>query len=268
MTPSSQEGPPIGQELREGVAIVTLNRPDSLNSVTLDLARSLADTLRAVAESEGVRAIMVTGEGRAFCSGGDIKAMLASLDHDPAAFFLDLTTSLHDVTRSLLHAKVPTVAAVNGAAVGFGFGLALSCDVVIAAERATFSMSHGRVAQIPDGGGWYLLPRVVGRKRALDLYFTCRVLEAKEAEDWGIVTEVLPTTNFREVAFNFTREIAQGPTLAYREAKRRLGESWVQPLEEFLDRQREVIAELGKTHDFAEGVRAFLDRRAPDFQGR
>jgi 2-(1,2-epoxy-1,2-dihydrophenyl)acetyl-CoA isomerase len=265
---AADQGPPIEQELREGVAIVTLNRPGSLNSVTLELARSLAETLRNLGNGDGVRAIMVTGLGRAFCSGGDVKAMLAALDHDPGEFFLDLTASLHGVTRALLHAKVPTVAAVNGAAVGFGFGLALSCDIVIASERATFSMSHGRVAQIPDGGGWYLLPRVVGRKRALDLYLTRRVLEPKEAERWGIVTEVFPSANFREVAFNFVREIAQGPTLAYREAKRRLGEAWTQPLDDFLDRQRDVIAELGKSHDFAEGVRAFLDRRAANFKGR
>jgi 2-(1,2-epoxy-1,2-dihydrophenyl)acetyl-CoA isomerase len=171
--------------------------------------------------------------------------MAAALDEDPRAFFVDMTENLHRISSSLLQANVPTIAAVNGIATGFGFGLALSCDLLVASERATFSMAHAQVAQIPDGGGWYLLPRVVGRKRALDLYL-----------------------NFRELAFAFAHEVAQGPTLAYRHAKRRLGEGWQQPLGEYLEEQQRAIADLATSKDFAEGVRAFLDRRAPKFEGQ
>ncbi|HMB68295.1 MAG TPA: enoyl-CoA hydratase-related protein, partial [bacterium] len=128
-------------------------------------------------------------------------------------------------------------------------------------------MAHGQVAQIPDGGGWYMLPRVVGRKRALDLYLTRRELDAVTAERWGIVTEILPVTNFREVSFGYARDIARGPTRAYREAKHRMADGWEQPLEEYLDEQRRVIGELGQSGDFEEGVRAFLERRPPEFRG-
>jgi 2-(1,2-epoxy-1,2-dihydrophenyl)acetyl-CoA isomerase len=193
--------------------------------------------------------------------------MSAALDESPREFFLELTGHLHRITLSLLHAPVPTIAAVNGVAAGFGFGLALSCDLVLASERATFSMAHGQVAQIPDGGGWYLLPRIVGRKRALDLYLRRRTLDAETAESWGLVTEILPTAGFREVSIGFAREIAQGPTMAYRAAKRRLAEGWEQPLDRYLQEQRDVIAELAESRDFEEGVRAFLDRRAPEFCG-
>jgi 2-(1,2-epoxy-1,2-dihydrophenyl)acetyl-CoA isomerase len=254
-------------EIREGVAIVTLNRPEALNAVSQEMARGLAEILSELPADGSVRAILVTGAGRAFCSGGDIRAMASALEENPRDFFVEVVGNLHDITLSLLNARVPTIAAVNGVAAGFGFGLALSCDLVIASERATFSMAHGQVAQIPDGGGWYLLPRVVGRKRALDLYLTCRVLDAQTAERWGIVTQILPVANFREVAFGFAREIAQGPTLAYAHAKHRLAAGWDQPLEEYLTEQRQVIVDLADTHDFEEGVRAFLDRRAPQFGG-
>lgn len=257
----------LAAEIREGVGVVTLNRPEALNAVTPELARALADTLSELPEDGSVRALLVTGAGKAFCSGGDVRAMSAALDDDPKRFFLELTESLHRVTLALLNARVPTVAAVNGPAAGFGFGLALSCDLVLASERASFSMAHGQVGQIPDGGGWYLLPRVIGRKRALDLYLTRRELGAETAQEWGIVTKTLPVSNFREVALGYAREIAQGPTLAYMYAKRRLGEGWNQNLEEYLDEQRRVIVELGGTRDFAEGVRAFLERRAPQFRG-
>jgi 2-(1,2-epoxy-1,2-dihydrophenyl)acetyl-CoA isomerase len=128
-------------------------------------------------------------------------------------------------------------------------------------------MAHGQVAQIPDGGGWFMLPRVVGRKRALNLYLTRRVLDAATAEHWGIVTGILPVASFREVALGLAREIARGPTLAYRSAKHRLADAWEQPLDAYLDEQREVIASLGESADFEEGVRAFLERRAPVFRG-
>lgn len=257
----------LGAEIRDGVALLTLRRPEALNAMSPELARALAETLSEVPRDGTVRALLITGTGKAFCSGGDIRAMAAALDEDPRAFFLDLTEQLHRITLSLLRAEVPTIAAVNGAAVGFGFGLALSCDLVLASERATFAMAHAQVAQIPDGGGWYTLPRVVGRKRALDLYFTRRVLDASTAERWGIITGILPVTNFREVAMGFAREIAQGPTRAYREAKHRMADGWEQPLEEYLREQRRVIGELGRSADFEEGVRAFLERRAPIFGG-
>ncbi|MGQ0721191.1 MAG: enoyl-CoA hydratase/isomerase family protein [Candidatus Eiseniibacteriota bacterium] len=257
----------VRSEILEGVAVVTLNRPEAMNAMSPEMARALSDLLAELPADGSVRCILLTGTGRAFCSGGDIRAMAAALEEDPRQFFLQLTENLHRISLSLLGAKVPTIAAVNGVAAGFGFGLALSCDLVVASERATFSMAHGQVAQIPDGGGWYILPRVVGRKRALDLYLTRRVLDAKNAEQWGIVTRILPTTNFREVALGLAKEIAQGPTKAYRHAKHRLSEGWDQPLAEYLDEQRRVIAELGASRAFEEGVRAFLERRAPDFRG-
>jgi 2-(1,2-epoxy-1,2-dihydrophenyl)acetyl-CoA isomerase len=255
-------------EIRDGVAVLTMTRPEAMNAISPELARALAETLADVPDDGSVRAILLTGAGKAFSTGGDIRAMAAALDGDPRAFFLDLTEQLHAITLSLLRAEVPTIAAVNGPAAGFGFGLALSCDLVLASERASFMMAHGQVGQIPDGGGWYMLPRVVGRKRALDLYLRRRVLDAGTAERWGIVTQILPVTNFREVALGVAREIAGGPTRAYREAKHRLGDGWQQPLEEYLAEQRNVIGELGTSADFEEGVRAFLDRRAPVFRGR
>lgn len=254
-------------EIRNGVAVVTLQRPETLNAVSPELARALAETLSSIPHDGSVRAILITGSGKAFCSGGDIRAMSSALDSDPAEFFRGLTKDLHRITRSLLEAEVPTIAAVNGPAAGFGFGLALSCDLVVASERAEFSMAHGQVGQIPDGGAWYLLPRIVGRKRALDLYYTRRVLDAKRAEEWGIVTRILPVTNFKEVALGFADEIAHGPTRAYAEAKRRLGEASGRAIDEFMDEQRRVIIELSRSDDFREGVRAFLERRAPNFNG-
>lgn len=255
-------------EIKDAVGIVTLNRPEALNAVTPELAHALADTLAATPTDGSIRALMIIGAGKAFCAGGDIRAMSAALDADPKAFFSELTEQLHRITWSLLHAKVPTIAAVHGPAVGFGVGLALSCDVVIASERATFMMAHGQVGQIPDGGGWYLLPRVVGRKRALEMYLMRRELDADRAQEWGIVTEIFPASNFREVAAGFAREIAAGPTLAYVHAKRRLGEGWSQELGPYLEEQRRTIVELGGSDDFREGVRAFLERRRPDFRGR
>jgi 2-(1,2-epoxy-1,2-dihydrophenyl)acetyl-CoA isomerase len=267
MTPFPVERDALQVEIRDGVAALTLNRPAAMNAMSPGLARAIAEALGELPPDGSVRAILVTGAGRAFCSGGDIRAMSAALEEGPREFFLELTGYLHRISRSLLEAGVPTVAAVNGPAAGFGFGLALSCDLVIASERATFAMAHGQVAQIPDGGGWYLLPRVVGRKRALDLYLTRRELDAQTAERWGVVTQILPVTNFREVAMGFARELAQGPTLAYRQAKRRLAAGWDQPFAEYLDEQRQVIADLGASRDFEEGVRAFLERRAPVFRG-
>jgi 2-(1,2-epoxy-1,2-dihydrophenyl)acetyl-CoA isomerase len=257
----------VKAEIVDGVGVVTLSRPESMNAVSPELARALAEILSALPNDGSIRAVLIAGSGRAFCSGGDIRAMSAALDDDPRQFFRDLTTQLHAITLALLHAPVPTIAAVNGVAAGFGFGLALSCDLVLASDRATFSMAHGQVAQIPDGGGWYLLPRVVGRKRALDLYLRRHTLDAKTAEHWGIITEILPSSTFREVALGVAREIAQGPTLAYRQAKRRLKEGWEQTLESYLDEQRDVISELGGSKDFEEGVRAFLERREPHFRG-
>ncbi len=255
-------------EIRDEVAVLTLSRPESMNSISPDLARALADTLAGLPDDGSVRALLLTGEGRAFCSGGDIRAMSAALDGDPHQFFDELTKHLHAITRSLLRADVPTIAAVNGVAAGFGFGLALSCDVVIASERATFSMAHGQVAQIPDGGGWYLLPRVIGRKRAMHLYLSRRTLDARTAERWGIVAEILPNPSFREVAFDHARDLARGPTAAYRAAKLRMDRGWSQPFDEYLEDQRAAIARLGESEDFREGVRAFLERRAPEFRGR
>lgn len=253
-------------DVSDGIALLRLNRPAALNAMHPDLARALDQSLRAIPEDGSVRAIVLTGAGRAFCAGGDIRAMSAALDESPREFFLDLIDCLHGITRSLMRAPVPTVAAVNGVAAGFGLGLALSCDLVVASERAKFSMAHSQVGQIPDGGAWYLLPRSIGRHRALDLYLRRRSLDAETARDWGMVGEVLPAAGFAEAAREIAVQLAAGPGGAYREAKLQLLRSDGESLDDFLDGQRQRIAELGETANFAEGVRAFLDRRPPEFR--
>ncbi len=213
---------------------------------------------------------MITGAGKAFCAGGDLKAMKAEADaHGTAGPFLKrLTVPVHGAIATIARMEKPVVAAVNGPAGGFGFSLALACDLVVAAESAVFTMAYTRAGLAPDGGSTFFLPRIVGPKRAFDLIANNPVLSAPEARDLGIVNEVLPDAAFAADARAYATRLAAGPTLALGAAKRLLALSPDASLEGQMEHERRAIAACARTEDFREGVAAFVDKRAPAFEGR
>lgn len=254
-------------ETRAGVATLTLNRPDAYNALNLALARELFRAVLEADEDPAVRCIVVTGAGKAFCGGGDVKEFV---DHLPRVGILikELTTYVHGVVSRLVRSPKPVVTAVNGVAAGGGFALALAGDVVVAAESARFTMAYSRIAATPDGSSSYWLPRLVGLRRAIELFYTNRVLTAREALDWGLVTRVVPDAEFAEAVGRLAGELAQGPTLALGRGKLLFHTATSESLETQMELESQLIAASGHTEDFAEGVRAFVAKRAPAFRGR
>ncbi len=249
------------------VATITLNRPDAFNALDLELGRELFRAALEVDEDSDVRCVVVTGAGKAFCAGGDVKAFVNNLPRI-GVHIKELTTYLHGAVSRLARSDKPVVMAVNGVAAGGGFSLALSGDVVVAAESARFTMAYSRIAATPDGSSSYFLPRLIGLRRAMDLYFTNRVLSAREALAWGLLTQVVPDTEFTIAVEALARELARGPTKAFGAAKRLLHQSTWESLETQMELEAQAIAASGHTRDFAAGVTAFANKQAPTFEGR
>lgn len=251
---------------RDGaVVVVTLNRPDAYNALDLALGEALLDALIECDEDDAVRAVMLTGAGRAFCAGGDVRAMAAAKGK-AAAFLKKLTVFLHGAVATMVRMPKPVIAAVNGPAAGAGFSLALTADLVFASERAAFTMAYTNIGLAPDGSATFFLPRVIGAKRAFDLIASNRTLMPEEARALGLVSDVYPEVEFETRVREAARRLAAGPTQALARAKRLvvLGESPETQMEE----ERQAIAACGRTGDFAAGVQGFLDRRAAVFTGR
>ena len=249
------------------VATITLNRPEALNALDLDLGRDLFRAALEVDEDPGVRCVVVTGAGKAFCAGGDVKGFADNLPRI-GVHIKELTTYLHGAVSRLCRSDKPVIMAVNGVAAGGGFSLALSGDLVVATESARFTMAYSRIAATPDGSSSYFLPRLIGLRRALDLYFGNRVLSAREALEWGLVTRVVPDAEFTAAVAALARELAQGPTRAFGAAKRLLHQSTWESLETQMELEAQAIAASGHTRDFATGVTAFANKQAPTFEGR
>jgi 2-(1,2-epoxy-1,2-dihydrophenyl)acetyl-CoA isomerase len=252
-------------EVRDNVAHVTLNRPQAGNALDLEMAKQLmAVALRCEAD-KGVRAVLLNGAGKSFCAGGDVKVFVAQ--KELPQYLREITSCLHLAISRFAGLDAPVVAAVHGSAAGGGFSLAISSDLVIAAESATFLMAYSKIGMAPDGGSTYFLPRLVGLKRAMELALTNRVLSAREACDWGIVTEVVTADGLIARAEELARSLAQGPTGAFGSAKRLLHGGWNQTLETQMEMESRAIAEAGGTADGQEGIRAFVEKRKPKFRG-
>lgn len=253
-------------DVKDGIAHITLNRPEALNSINLELSRDLMQCVLECDEDPRIRAVVLSGNGRLFCAGGDLKTFTTQGERLPY-YVKEVTTYLHAAVSRLTRMNPPVIAAVHGFAVGAGMSLALACDLVIAAETASFSVAYTRVGLTPDGSMSYFLPRLIGLKRALELTLTNRTLSAREALDWGLVTRVVPDGKLLSEANALAVQLAAGPAKALGAAKRLMQKGSNETLETEMENETQAIAGIARTSDTHEAIRAFIEKRAPKFTG-
>ena len=250
------------------VATITLARPDKLNAFNAAMHAELREALDACEGDEAVRVVVLTGEGRAFSSGQDLTEDLPRDASDCIDLGPPLARDYNPLIRRLAGFPKITVAALNGPAVGASMNIALACDVVVAARSAYLQEAFARIALVPDAGGTWILPRLVGPKRALALMLTAEPIPAEEALRLGLVFKVFEDELFPAEAAAFAERLAQGPTFAFRLMKQAVAESLTNGLEAQLDLEARLQGEAGRSYDFEEGVRAFREKRPARFQGR
>jgi 2-(1,2-epoxy-1,2-dihydrophenyl)acetyl-CoA isomerase len=249
------------------LAVVRLNRPSQYNALDDTMAAELLAAARHVHVTPGLRAMILTGSGNAFCGGGDVKAFAQAGERVPA-FIESVVTPFHLFVTQMVRMGKPTVAAVNGVAAGGGFSLAMTCDLVIAQESAYFTSGYSKIGASPDGSMSFFLPRVIGARRTLELYLTNRNLSAQEALEWGLVTQVVPAAGLMAEARKLAQELAAGPTLAYGRARELIYESLDHSLETQLELEARGIIASARTEDFRNATRAFVEKRKPAYAGR
>jgi 2-(1,2-epoxy-1,2-dihydrophenyl)acetyl-CoA isomerase len=255
-------------EQSEGVGTVTLNRPESLNAWTDQFGRELGQVLGGEAADDAVRAVLITGAGRGFSSGADLKA-----GFEPAADGMpDIRRELEDVYHPIMTGirslPKPVVAAVNGPAVGIGCSLALACDLVLAAESAFLSLGFVNIGLMPDGGSTAFVPPAVGKARAFQLALLGERIPAAQALEWGLVNWVHPDERLMDEARGLVQRLASGPTRSYAASKQALNRTLYRDLDSQLALEAELQHALGRTQDFLEGAAAFVQKRPPSFTGR
>ncbi|MEX3315182.1 enoyl-CoA hydratase-related protein [Sulfitobacter sp. PS-8MA] len=253
----------ITYALSDGIALITLNRADKMNALTTQMR---AELTQAVTEGgrEG-RVVVLTGAGRAFCSGQDLgdRAGGAAVDLEQT-----LREEYAPLLRAIVNCPVPTIAAVNGPAAGAGANLALAADVVFASESAYFMQAFTRIGLIPDAGGTYVLPRQMGMAKAMGAALFADKITAQQADAWGMIWQAVPDAEFDAHWRAKAAQLAAGPTAAYAEAKRAIRATWEHGVEDQLALEAEAQGRCGRSDDFKEGVQAFTEKRAPNFEGR
>jgi len=251
-----------------GVATVMLNRPKLRNALDAAMHARLSEVLDTVEADESIRAVVLTGAGSGFCAGQDLNERRRSEGEPPPDLGHSLQERYNPLILRLVRLHVPTIAAVNGVAAGAGCGLALACDVVLAANSAKFAFSFAKIGLIPDSGATYFLPRLVGRARAIGLALTGEPVGAKAAERIGLIWKAVDDEKLMDEALSLARRFAAGPALALARIKQALLASAKNSLDAQLDLESHIQSELGKSDDYAEAMRAFFEKRTPVFKGR
>ncbi|NNC99314.1 MAG: enoyl-CoA hydratase [Gammaproteobacteria bacterium] len=250
---------------RDQVTTITLNRPDQANGLNTQMAAELADAAQQCTDDKRVKAVILTGTGRFFCAGGDVKSMAESAERVTTTL-KGLADDLHKALSIFAHMDAPLIVAVNGTAAGAGFSVAIAGDLVLAAQAANFTMAYSKIGLSPDGGSSYHLPRLVGVRKAQELMFTNRVLTAQEAFEWGLINRVVPDERLLEEAQKLAEMFASGARESNSAIKRLLLQTFTNGLETQLELEGRTIAQCAGSKDGREGVAAFNEKRKAIFE--
>ena len=255
-------------EITEGVAVLTLNRPDRMNSFNTQMHGEVRDALKQVKKDDSVRCLLITGNGRGFCAGQD----LSDRNVDPNAEMPNLGESIeknyNPLIRTLQGLEMPVICAVNGVAAGAGANIAFACDIVLAARSASFIQAFCKIGLVPDSGGTWTLPRLVGHARAMALSMLGDKVSAEQAQSWGMIWQVIDDEQLKDEALSLAKRLATQPTKGLALIKRAIQSSWDNSFDEQLDLERDLQTLAGRTEDYREGVKAFMEKRQPDFKGK
>ena len=255
-------------EITEGVAVLTLNRPDRMNSFNTQMHGEVRDALKQVKKDGSVRCLLITGNGRGFCAGQD----LSDRNVDPNAEMPNLGESIeknyNPLIRTLQGLEMPVICAVNGVAAGAGANIAFACDIVLAARSASFIQAFCKIGLVPDSCGTWTLPRLVGHARAMALSMLGDKISAEQAQSWGMIWQVIDDEQLKDEALSMAKRLATQPTKGLALIKRAIQSSWDNSFDEQLDLERDLQTLAGRTEDYREGVKAFMEKRQPDFKGK
>ncbi len=260
---------PVILEAREGAVLtISLNRPDRLNAINMELTAGLRDSLARAAHDAGIRAVIITGSGRGFCAGGDLGYLRELRTRNAMEEAFAMLATATEMIVSIAEMQKPVIAAVNGPAAGAGMNIALACDMRIASENATFGQTFVKIGLFPDFGGTFLLPRLVGPARAAELFYAAEMITAKEAAALGVVNRVVAPDVLAAEAMALARRLAMGPPIAMRAIKRTLFGDHSADLRRALDAEARQQYECFRSTDFVEGLASFFEKRSPNFSGR
>lgn len=258
----------ITSSLEDGVARIALNRPDRLNSFTVQMHEELAAALDEAEANADVRCILLTGTGRGFCAGQDLSDSAVAPGGDAVDLGHSVEKYYSPLVKRLATMNLPVICAVNGVAAGAGANIAFACDIVMAARSAKFIQSFANIGLIPDSGGTWVLPRLAGQARALGLAMTGEPLPAEKAEEWGVIWKCVDDEVLEHEAMALAKKFAAGPTRGLVATKHALRAAFGRTLDEALLRERDLMRDLGHSADYKEGVAAFTEKRTPKFTGQ
>ena len=257
----------IKYQVKESIALIKLNRPDVMNSVNLQMAKEIQSALESAANERTVRAVMMTGEGRAFCAGQDLSEATPQKDKPMPDIGTFVRERYNPIVRLIRNTMKPVLCAVNGIAAGAGANIALACDIVVASDKAYFLQAFSKIGLIPDSAGTFILPRLVGFQRAISMAMLADKGSASEALEMGLIYKVFPESEFETESMKLAEKLASMPTKGLALIKKAFNKSFENNFEDQLELEAELQTEASNTYDFKEGVNAFLEKREPKFKG-